>query len=126
MGSGLGGISGSDGGLLSGSEKQTMQNLNDRLANYLDKVRALEEANTDLETKIEQWYSKHGSGRGGSRRDYSKYYPVIEDLKNQVGLRSCAPVTCLSLLFRSYTLMEFTPLRVCMCVCMRMQRRCRR
>ncbi|XP_055476102.1 keratin, type I cytoskeletal 24 [Psammomys obesus] len=80
----LGGVGGGDGGLLSGSEKQTMQNLNDRLANYLDKVRALEEANAELETKIEQWYSKHGSGRGASRRDYSNYYRVIEDLKNQI------------------------------------------
>ncbi|CAO2645228.1 Keratin, type I cytoskeletal 24 [Lemmus lemmus] len=84
MGGGLGGGSGSDGGLLSGTEKQTMQNLNDRLANYLDKVRALEEANTDLETKIKAWYSKHGSGKDDCGRDYSKYWPVMEDLKNQV------------------------------------------
>ncbi|OBS66677.1 hypothetical protein A6R68_04790, partial [Neotoma lepida] len=84
MGGGLGGVSGSDGGLLSGSEKQTMQNLNDRLASYLDKVRALEEANTHLETKIKEWYGKYGSGKGESGRDYSKYWPIIEDLKNQI------------------------------------------
>ncbi|XP_012892647.1 PREDICTED: keratin, type I cytoskeletal 24 [Dipodomys ordii] len=87
-GYGLGGSFGdsdiSDGGLFSGSEKQTMQNLNDRLANYLDKVRALEEANTDLENKIKEWYDKNGSRNSGSRRDYSKYYSVIEDLKNQI------------------------------------------
>ncbi|XP_016070582.1 PREDICTED: keratin, type I cytoskeletal 24 [Miniopterus natalensis] len=84
-GGGVGGGIG-DGGLFSGGEKQTMQNLNDRLANYLDKVRALEEANTDLEKKIKEWYEKHGprSGDGGSGRDYSKYYPIIEDLKNQI------------------------------------------
>ncbi|XP_047401262.1 keratin, type I cytoskeletal 24 [Sciurus carolinensis] len=75
-----------DGGLFSGGEKQTMQNLNDRLANYLDKVRALEEANTDLENKIKEWYDKFGPGSGndGSGRDYSKYYPIIEDLRNQI------------------------------------------
>ncbi|XP_052612790.1 keratin, type I cytoskeletal 24-like isoform X2 [Peromyscus californicus insignis] len=61
-----------------------MQNLNDRLASYLDKVRALEEANTDLETKIKEWYGKHGSGKGEAGRDYSRYWPVIEDLKNQI------------------------------------------
>ncbi|XP_077827734.1 keratin, type I cytoskeletal 24 isoform X2 [Macaca mulatta] len=74
-----------NGGLFSGGEKQTMQNLNDRLANYLDKVRALEEANTDLENKIKEWYDKYGpgSGDGGSGRDYSKYYSIIEELRNQ-------------------------------------------
>ncbi|EDM05979.1 rCG35356 [Rattus norvegicus] len=89
LGGGLGGIGGYDGGLLSGSEKQTMQGLNDRLANYLDKVRALEEANTDLETKIKDWYGRHGSGKDGPGRDYSQYCSVIEDLKNQIISATC-------------------------------------
>ncbi|XP_008584290.1 PREDICTED: LOW QUALITY PROTEIN: keratin, type I cytoskeletal 24-like [Galeopterus variegatus] len=85
MGGGVGGGVG-DGGLFSGSEKQTMQNLNDRLASYLDKVRALEEANADLENKIKEWYDEFGPGSrdGGSGRDYSKYYQITEDLRNQI------------------------------------------
>uniref|UniRef100_A0A8C8VLB5 Keratin 24 n=1 Tax=Pelusios castaneus TaxID=367368 RepID=A0A8C8VLB5_9SAUR len=73
-----------DGSLLSGGEKETMQNLNDRLANYLDKVHALEEANADLELKIRQWYEKHDPAAAGLSRDYSKYYSIIEDLKNKI------------------------------------------
>lgn len=85
-GGSLGILSGNDGGLLSGSEKETMKNLNDRLASYLDKVRALEEANTELENKIREWYETRGSGAGDprSQNDYSKYYPLIEDLRNKV------------------------------------------
>ena len=76
-----GGLAGSDG-LLSGNEKLTMQNLNDRLASYLDKVRALEEANGDLEQKIRDWYQKQGPGPS---RDYSHYFKTIEDLRDKVG-----------------------------------------
>ncbi|KAM6163593.1 keratin, type I cytoskeletal 24-like [Rhynchocyon petersi] len=79
---------GGDGGLFSGSEKYTMQNLNDRLSSYLDKVRVLEEANADLESKIKEWYQKFGPGSGddGSGRDYSKYYPIIQDLRKQIAI----------------------------------------
>ncbi|XP_059345281.1 keratin, type I cytoskeletal 12-like [Ammospiza nelsoni] len=63
-----------------------MQNLNDRLAAYLDKVRSLEDANTELERKIREWYEKNGPGTGtpGSGNDYSKFYPLIEDLRNKI------------------------------------------
>uniref|UniRef100_A0A8C5WKU4 IF rod domain-containing protein n=1 Tax=Leptobrachium leishanense TaxID=445787 RepID=A0A8C5WKU4_9ANUR len=88
-GGGYGGGAGFGGGggeLLSGNEKQTMQNLNDRLASYLDKVRALEEANADLEVKIKEWYEKHrpGGQTGEPGRDYGHYYKEIEDLKAKV------------------------------------------
>ncbi|KAM5149175.1 keratin, type I cytoskeletal 10 isoform 1-T1 [Callospermophilus lateralis] len=83
-GGGFGGGFGGDGGLLSGNEKVTMQNLNDRLASYLDKVRALEESNYELEGKIKEWYEKHGNSSQREPRDYSKYYQTIEELKNQI------------------------------------------
>ncbi|XP_019271644.2 keratin, type I cytoskeletal 25 [Panthera pardus] len=74
-----------EGGLLSGNEKVTMQNLNDRLASYLENVRALEEANADLEQKIKGWYEKFGPGScRGLDHDYSRYFPIVDDLKNQI------------------------------------------
>ncbi|XP_027522180.1 keratin, type I cytoskeletal 19 [Corapipo altera] len=75
-GGGLGGD-----GLLSGNEKATMQSLNDRLASYLEKVRALEDANADLETKIRTWYQKQGPSPA---RDYSSYFKTIEDLRDKI------------------------------------------
>ena len=82
LGGGFGSSFGVADALLGGSEKETMQNLNDRLASYLDKVRALEEANADLEVKIHDWYKKQGPGPA---RDYSAYFKTIEDLRSKVG-----------------------------------------
>ncbi|XP_018431542.1 PREDICTED: keratin, type I cytoskeletal 17-like [Nanorana parkeri] len=59
-----------------------MQNLNIRLASYLDKVKALEDANADLEAKIKEWYLKHQAKTVPG--DYSKYFSIAEDLKNRI------------------------------------------
>nr|XP_027779445.1 keratin, type I cytoskeletal 28-like [Marmota flaviventris] len=84
-GGALGNTAGNERGLLSGNEKVTMQNLNDRLASYLDNVRALEEANAELERKIKSWYEKYGPGScRGLDHDYSRYHLTIEDLKNKI------------------------------------------
>uniref|UniRef100_A0A8C5LGP0 Keratin, type I cytoskeletal 27 n=1 Tax=Jaculus jaculus TaxID=51337 RepID=A0A8C5LGP0_JACJA len=78
-------FTGNENGLLSGNEKVTMQNLNDRLASYLENVQALEEANADLEQKIKGWYEKFGPGScRGLDHDYSRYFPIIDDLRNQI------------------------------------------
>ncbi|XP_025897144.1 keratin, type I cytoskeletal 14-like [Nothoprocta perdicaria] len=81
FGGGFGGVFGGGEGILQAGEKETMQNLNDRLAAYLDKVRALEEANTDLEVKIREWYKKQAPG---PERDYSPYYRTIEELRSKI------------------------------------------
>nr|XP_056720778.1 keratin, type I cytoskeletal 19-like [Euleptes europaea] len=68
--------------------KMVMKNLNDRLANYLDKVRCLETKNAELETKIEDFFAQHGPI--GDPKDYSHYYRQIEELKKQIICASVA------------------------------------
>ncbi|XP_070695932.1 keratin, type I cytoskeletal 18 isoform X2 [Pempheris klunzingeri] len=87
MGSGAGGfssgiqVSGSGKSAdIMGNEKFAMQNLNDRLANYLETVRNLEQANHKLEIKIKEALEKSGP----DFRDYSKYQAILDDLRRKV------------------------------------------
>ncbi|XP_075415456.1 keratin, type I cytoskeletal 23 [Tenrec ecaudatus] len=73
--------SGKGGSLLGGNGKETMQNLNDRLASYLEKVRTLEEANVKLESHILKWHQQRDPGK---KQDYTHYEENISHLQEQI------------------------------------------
>ncbi|KAM9857087.1 keratin 98 [Aulostomus maculatus] len=66
------------------NEKATMQNLNDRLASYLEKVRTLEKENDRLDKQIRDWYQS----RTVISHDYTHYFTIIDDLKEKIRIAS--------------------------------------
>ncbi|XP_069916807.1 keratin, type I cuticular Ha8 isoform X5 [Oryctolagus cuniculus] len=66
---------------LNGHEKETMQFLNDRLANYLEKVRQLERENAELETTIRETSKCHETS---VCPDYQSYFRTIEELQQKI------------------------------------------
>lgn len=85
IGSGSGGftssvqVSGNNANYM-GNEKFAMQNLNERLASYIETVRNLEQANHRLELKITEALQNSGP----DLRDYSKHQAILEDLRKKV------------------------------------------
>ncbi|XP_077426049.1 keratin 98 [Vanacampus margaritifer] len=62
------------------NEKATMQNLNNRLSSYLEKVRTLEKENERLDRQIREWYQS----RTVISHDYSSYFATIDELKDKI------------------------------------------
>nr|XP_004655462.2 keratin, type I cuticular Ha5 [Jaculus jaculus] len=64
-------------GIFTGSEKETMQVLNDRLASYLEKVRQLERENAELEQRIREWCEQQVPYMCP---DFQSYFRTMEEL----------------------------------------------
>ncbi|XP_027018418.2 keratin, type I cytoskeletal 18 [Tachysurus fulvidraco] len=72
---------GTGGAMHPGEDKETMRGLNERLAGYLGQVRLLEEANSNLETQINEVLTER---RAAGQRDWSGYDKTLSTLRDQV------------------------------------------
>ncbi|XP_058416923.1 keratin, type I cuticular Ha1 [Diceros bicornis minor] len=68
-------------GSFNGSEKETMQFLNDRLASYLEKVRQLERDNAELESRIRE---RSQQQEPEVCPNYQSYFRTIEELQQKI------------------------------------------
>ncbi|KAF0874154.1 keratin, type I cytoskeletal 39 [Crocuta crocuta] len=66
---------------INSNEKETMQILNERFANYLEKVRVLEQENAELERKIQEECNKELCV---VCPDYRSYFATIEELQQKI------------------------------------------
>ncbi|XP_053309075.1 keratin, type I cytoskeletal 47 kDa-like [Spea bombifrons] len=67
--------------VLQNNGKEVMQNLNDRLASYLERVHSLEKANGELELKIREFYERKAAS---GKQDFTHYYDAINQLSAQI------------------------------------------
>ncbi|XP_048373066.1 keratin, type I cytoskeletal 47 kDa-like isoform X2 [Sphaerodactylus townsendi] len=72
---------GQETSILDINEKDTMQDLNDRLAAYLERVKSLEESNRKLEQCIQETYAKRAST---GTPDLTGYFSTITELRAQI------------------------------------------
>ncbi|XP_049675510.1 LOW QUALITY PROTEIN: keratin, type I cytoskeletal 18 [Accipiter gentilis] len=63
-----------------GNEKETLRDLNDRLAAYLEKVRSLEQDNRRLEAQIREAVAKKGPGT----QDWGHHWELVRELRDKI------------------------------------------